>query len=571
MFGQSGVSCALDRVQKEVNGLYDDCSKKNFHDARITGEIIGKVGRRLGIAENPFLRIMTVMCLLGPRGAKVPESTFLDLIGRVEPIARSGEVQKIIDSVIAYGCGMWPRSVNGDNPWNDTWSTALISLTRLFEKAVIDAGAWIQKTLGVMVEGDEFTSEAALLTMQFVHPEKTRKILNGLFTIEAFRHGARMGDTDIAPSGKAVFTVSGNNVSLCVREKRLPIPGGARVVVSSREDRTAVEIFGPFSGYSPNEIRRPIFLREGETATLRGDDLEFSIWACTCGNVNCRARHRITGWDTQYSLISHIMAAVMGVRTAAAGKSQGLVSFTQGMFYPLLNRGFEARFNGGEKLWVRLRLEPVALKYCDCGKKSGYIGKVCPSCGKPFDPRAMTVKKADAFFILEGNGEEDMLLLCRLGYAFERRSFCRCGSGSDKEGCGNYFGFSEEDIHEEVRCQSCRKNLFSEEMLRNVFGTARTDLAVKRELRKKRLHRSAAICPHCGSPVREVPWKCPRCGSNGIGQNLIHLWVKSQPYAPKTRPSAIRLRGRGPVNVLSKKLENPFLALAGAGGPSVPC
>jgi len=115
--------------------------------------------------------------------------------------------------------------------------------------------------------------------------------------------------------GKARFVLAGG----C----SLPLGGGWKITITSSK------------GESEITARWAAKMNIGDKARLTGgNDLDVSLWACSCGTKQCAERHRLGTWRPEVaSLWAFVGSAVNGpydpIRTGA---------FAQGMYYGLLSK-----------------------------------------------------------------------------------------------------------------------------------------------------------------------------------------------------------------------------------------
>ena len=541
---------------------------------------------KYGEVDTPF-RQKYAMWLLGPDDYPPPIHIYKDLQDQLKTVLvdLSGErerQERLLDVVIAYGCG-WQRKIELNAAgWEGRWQGALRSLSAMCEQPVKYALLQLAKIFNLSgFEGsgletkaqrrgapakDDIDTEtekrkstdfndsvqgvAAHLAMQLVRPEhplvavasnfvkviskeKALEILNDLYL-----------NVDVRLGGKYVLGIKGEGAIIEIKGRRCGVPAGACLVIACCEDYAEIRVL---------PVKQTFRLKPGDSAQiiLPKDGIEVSTWECTCGSVRCAQRHRLESWSAEFSLRAFLAAAVKGVKPASGKVPSGLFSLQQGMLFPELNRGVLLLL--GEKehpVWVKLRLVPVAQRRCNCMpdsflgcgektepsgsctcvgeqklKKPTFMGDFCPLCGQKFDPSRMKTVRSKAFLILEGMGWQDCKILKAIGKNYKRRAFFRCRD------CDNLIRSSENRLVEEAQCHKCFHPLFPKQQLKKVILPGVTPFAQLKKLhnlRRRKVQRGA-VCAKCGAEVREIPLCCSFCGSCKLGQNLLFLYVRKPP------------------------------------------
>jgi hypothetical protein len=541
---------------------------------------------KYGEVDMPF-RLKYAMWLLGPDAYPPPIHIYKELQDLLKTVLGdlSGEkerLERLLDVVIAYGCG-WRRKIELNAAgWEGRWQGALRSLSAMCEQPVKYALLQLAKIFnlsgfegsgletkdqrrGVHAKGDPDTETekrkstdfndsvqgiAAQLAMQLVRPEQPLVPAAGNFINVISKEKALeiLNDpdlnVDVRLGGKYVLGIKGEGAFLEIKGERCRVSAGAYLVMACCEDYAEIRVL---------PVKQIFRLKPGDSAQifLPKDGIEVSTWECTCGSVRCAQRHRIESWSAEFSLRAFLAAAVKGVKPASGKVPSGLFSLHQGMLFPELNRGVLLLV--GEKehpVWVKMRLVPVAQRRCNCMpdsllgcgektepsgsctcagepkyKKPTFMGDFCPLCGQKFDPSRMKTVRSKAFLILEGMGWQDCKILKAIGKTYKRRAFFRCRD------CDNLIRLSENRVVEEAQCHNCFHPLFPRQQLKKLVLPGVTTFAQLKKLHRmrRRIVQKGAVCAKCGVEVREIPMCCSFCGSCKLGQNLVFLYVRKPP------------------------------------------
>jgi hypothetical protein len=493
-----------------------------------------RLSRLLGIPDDLCFRLAFAMYLLGPGTFPPAGGMFADLLllARRHLSDREQKKGRLLDFVIAYGCG-WRRRVSAaDAGWNGIWQGALRALLRLAEAAVKSVDCELPAAGIRLNPGEERRTVAHDIAFYLVSPEHGLDLKPGsALVVCACRDATRLGDNteEIPLGGKCVLSVKGPGARLRIGETSRPVPDGSRVVIACCEDYTEIRLF---KGKPFGRLR----LEAGEAAVLDpgSSGAGFTVWQCSCGSPRCAERHRIENWKPEFSLRDFVTAAVKGVTPKGIKVPLGFFSLQQGMYYPLLARGVEADAGGlNESLNVRVRLVRAALKQCSCKAGHRHMDAACPKCGRVFDPGRMKTLETKAYLIMEGVAGEDRARLAALGKSFERQAFSRCNNPQGSGTCDNLVPFSfEARLKKEAAChnESCCRPLFSRAEIDFLLKKNWTEPAKLKELRRMRESRiqQGEPCPHCKESIRQIPWSCPYCGACKFAQNLLVLYGRTQ-------------------------------------------
>lgn len=358
--------------------------------------------------EDDELRAVTAMCWLGPRAGIPPQRLREELIGIIrhhapEPDERCG---RIMEFVIAYGCGKFRDLFKGEGEWHERWPGAMQALQRALEPSVRKSDRWLRMRARVVgypqKENADLCGEAWVLTLRLIHPEMPLHLTNSGLQIQCTDDGVELlvsDSTDVAssyfdsvPNGsKIVFTVIDTDTTLWLREKDLlSFSPRTTVIIAARDDeaRITAELNGR------TERAR---IRFWESAWV-ASPVSLTFWRCTCGHKRCADRHRLEAWQpNEVRLWSFVASAVKGPQPSVQ-----VGSFIAGMYFSLLVKGESGS---------RLRLADLEYKVCHhCSTFSAtpgtgghaesidrspepdkedlfeYEGLCCPQCRNPFDP-----------------------------------------------------------------------------------------------------------------------------------------------------------------------------------------
>jgi hypothetical protein len=315
------------------------------------------------VAEDD-LHLVVATCWLGPPSTGIPPATLrqdlLDMLRQCVP-DESARLGRVMEFVIAYGCGKWRQVKAGSGKWEQRWQGAMRGLVRALEPAVEQANRWLadhvvgfpQERSVARAEGfPEDTavwSDAWMLATRFVRPEHSLLLPEGdTLTVECTPEGTEINTSAqdyqaIAPPGaKAVWTVQDKDGTLLLACGRpLALAADATVLLIARDEDTLVKTA---VGTSGQQVR----LRVGESASIEGP-ATLALWECTCGTTHCRERHRLEAWDptrvvqktsieeqqpkadVPLTLWDCVASAVKGPQASIKTGA-----FVQGVYFPLL-------------------------------------------------------------------------------------------------------------------------------------------------------------------------------------------------------------------------------------------
>jgi hypothetical protein len=303
-------------------------------------QLVGRVRPGVsGVAEDD-LRVVTAMCWLGPGDAGIPrECQRNDLLRvlRASVTQPDDRIKRVMEFVIAYGCGKWRTALEGFGGWEHHWEGAVRGLARAAKRGVRDADTWLRPPAACVVGypergRDDLASDTWLLAMRFKHPEHPLHLGKGeTLQIQCTVDGAVMKVArdiyeKLLPAGaKAVFSVVPPEL-ITSRGVRLALGVEAKVIVTARDDETRIDV-------TLDSGKKQVRLDAGESAAIPGP-ASLAIWECSCGSLHCHERHRLVSWNpSQVSLWAFVASAVKGPQpTIQTG------SFVAGMYFPLLSQ-----------------------------------------------------------------------------------------------------------------------------------------------------------------------------------------------------------------------------------------
>jgi hypothetical protein len=317
------------------------------------------------VAEDD-VHLVVAMCWLGPPSAGIPPTALrqelLNVLRRCVP-DEFERLERVMEFVIAYGCGKWRQVKTGAGGWEQRWQGAMRGLVRALEPAVEQANRWLaghvvgfpQERSVARAEGfPEDTavwSDAWMLATRFVRPEHPLLLQEGAaLTMECTPDGTEIRtsvqdyQTTTPPGAKAVWTVQEKDGALLLScDQPLTLAAGAIVLLIARDEDTLVKTAVNTSGQQAR-------LRVGESASIEGP-ATLTLWECTCGTTHCVERHRLDAWDpTQVvqktSAEEQKQKAVAPltlwdcVASAVKGPQSSIKTgaFVQGVYFPLLTQ-----------------------------------------------------------------------------------------------------------------------------------------------------------------------------------------------------------------------------------------
>lgn len=320
------------------------------------------------------LRMVTGLCWLGPRTGAPPlsqQEEVRQLIRDAEPES-SGQCARVMEFVIAYGCGKWRDIDLSGDAWSQRWPGAIQGLQRAMELAVRESDRWLRSRAHIVGyperSGDDLAGDAGLLALRLIHTERPVYPVNDTLSIICTEDGAEIFSEEVTgtqervyhdrvPAGaKTVFTVAEQKAVLPLPAKEpLVLATGVSVIIAARDEE--LRITAKF-GEETKETR----LKPWESTLLKAQ-ARLRFWNCSCGHKRCAEWHRLDAWNPVVRLRSFAASAVKG-RSAAKGRSETkgsrlpiqVGSFVSGMYFSLL-----AKEGAGG---TRLRLGDIEYKVC---------------------------------------------------------------------------------------------------------------------------------------------------------------------------------------------------------------
>ncbi len=310
------------------------------------------------------LRLTVAMCWLGPPPTEgIPPTSMREELQKVisEAVPDTQErLERVMEFVIAYGCGKWREVQSGFGGWRHRWQGAMRGLARALEPAVAQANRWLaQHVVGFpqtrhLAWSEHFTedtgvwSDAWLLAARVTRPEQALQVhAQEILTIACTQEGTDLQVAEqeyqsfIPPGAKAVWTVKETQGPVFISAAQtLPLSAATTLLFIVRDEDM---ILKAATAVQEQQIR----LKIGEAVELAGP-LAFSVRECTCGTTHCMGRHRLTAWnprqiiqrtgaatgqkvDAALTLWDYLASAVKGPQ---ANLKTG--AFVQGMYFPVL-------------------------------------------------------------------------------------------------------------------------------------------------------------------------------------------------------------------------------------------
>jgi hypothetical protein len=310
------------------------------------------------------LWIIVAMCWLGPRAAGAPPAPMREhiqeLLRQFAPHEQT-RLGRVMEIVIAYGCGKWRQIHPGSSGWEHRWQGAMRGLVRAMEPPVAQARRWLKThVVGFPQEREDPLpgrssnyvaewSDAWLLATRFLSPEKSLRLREQeVLTLECTPEGIALMAEE---QGYQFFTPPGAKVVWTMRERdgvvelshghTFPLPAQTRVLLIVRDDDAIMKTAGSDHG---QQVR----IRLGESASLSGPAM-IDLHECTCGTTHCIERHRLAAWDPARQVPKIEAAGGQATREAALTLWDYVASaikgpqatvktgaFVQGMYFPLL-------------------------------------------------------------------------------------------------------------------------------------------------------------------------------------------------------------------------------------------
>lgn len=329
----------------------------------------GSRGSAPGFEEDD-LRMVVAMCVLGPGSASdvirrqddtddatvletpiyygtlsIPPAAMRDellaILRQSVPDQRN-RLDRVMEFVIAYGCGKRRAVQQGIYHWEMRWQGAIGALARVMIGAVRQANTWLKNHVVGYPEGRsdaELWSDTRMLAQRLVQPERLYRLESG--TKPGTMHVCADDDTrievpagnyedSIPPGAKAVWTIASRDAAFALHLPGKPpviLSEGTKIIIVAHEDNTHIEIT---TAMGVKHLQLPI----GETAHVKmPHGASLAIWECTCGTTHCQERHRLEAWDpNKVSLWSFVASAVKGPLPIRTG------SLVQGMYFALLTK-----------------------------------------------------------------------------------------------------------------------------------------------------------------------------------------------------------------------------------------
>ena len=263
------------------------------------------------IAEDD-VRMVVAMCWIGPRSAGDPPAAMRQDLRSILRRCVTDErerIDRVMEFVIAYGCGQWRDVQRGGGGWEHRWPGALRGLVRALEPAVAQTNRWLAEHVvrfpqnraapqdKNFPEDTAVWSDAWLLATRLVRPEhffslEEQESLSFACVPEGTDCTSSMHDYrhTIFPGAKAIWTVQeGKGMLVLPHGRSCAIAAGTTVIVIARDEDAIIKT-------AKNEQSQQIRFSTGEEANLQGPNI-LVVWECTCGTTHCQERHRLHSWD----------------------------------------------------------------------------------------------------------------------------------------------------------------------------------------------------------------------------------------------------------------------------------
>lgn len=317
--------------------------------------------------EEDELLLVTAMCWLGPLEAGPPpralREELLTYLRQNENSAKE-RIERIMEFVIAYGCGKWRTIESGYGGWAQRWQGAVRGLVRALEPAVGQANRWLAEHVvgfpkdrhiphdSQFIEDTATWSDAWMLANKFVRPADRLCLEEGeTLTISCTEEGTECTVIDqdyqqfIPPGAKALWTVQEpETTTLFTDQSSLAVTSGTTFLLVARDEDVLIKA-------ALDTQNQQTHLKIGEEAAMQGP-LTLSVWECTCGTTHCEERHRLEAWNPVQRVQKTVTEAGSRKREEATLTLWNFVasavkgpqmriqtgSFVQGIYFPLLSQ-----------------------------------------------------------------------------------------------------------------------------------------------------------------------------------------------------------------------------------------
>ncbi|MBN2533115.1 MAG: hypothetical protein JXB88_09490 [Spirochaetales bacterium] len=435
-------------------------------------------------SEPDIFALITAICWIGPSNTgPLPETIWSTIYDRIVlSIKFDDRIDRVIDFVIAFGCGKWRKVREGtSNSWYHIWPGARKILADIAERAIRKkANPWLKNS----VKGFPDMGKADI--RHYVHffiekllfPEFTMPVLeNESFIIECSDQGATLKKNReimnmILPGMKYVFSANMEKAEMEIETGKKHISFDYPIVITPGNKKVYILLY-------ENNKKKPFIMNQNELCKLKGP-FTLKRWECSCGYIHCGIRHRLSEWKPEIKLKDFVYSALKGVV-----KEIKTNSFINSMYFPDL--AIDVLPTGG-----RLRFTPIEYKKCNkCDKE--YEGETCinEECKRVFDP--FRDKRFSKEVII-------MLGLHPELYILKERYKCPV--------CSNMYDIYDNLLKNTV-CSFCNTPYIEQSCLDALWKNEQTDLQKVRKLHK--ILMKTDTCPTCQRPRGEICW-CPLGG-----------------------------------------------------------
>jgi hypothetical protein len=353
-------------IQQTVERVLDSKAGRSFDIGAPAhlATLVEAVRSAVTMTAEEALWIVVAMCWLGPWRAGIPP---LSMREQLQQLLRQyaedehARLMRVMEIVIAYGCGKWRQVQPGSGGWEHRWQGAIRGLVRAAEPAIAQANRWLAAHVvgfpkdrqgvptGAFSGNLADWSDAWVLGIHLACPEKPLILhADENLTLECSTQGVEFFTTDqdyrllIPPGAKGVWAIQENPAVIELSQgQTLPLPAHTTIIFIVRDDDVLLKV-------ATEGREHQARLRMGDTAALPGPAM-LSLRECTCGTTHCTERHRLAAWDpaqrvqrteaegqqakkeVALTLWDYVASAIKGPQaTIKTG------AFVQGMYFPLL-------------------------------------------------------------------------------------------------------------------------------------------------------------------------------------------------------------------------------------------
>ena len=363
-------ACVEEVLYSEQGLGFDVGNPKHFE------QLIASVRASVPVAgqyDDDELSVVIAMCWLGPGGVGIPPVDLREeLLGILRQTLSEGEerLSRVMEFVVAYGCGKWRQVQPGKNGWEQRWPGAMRGLVRGLQPAVEQSNRWLtQHVVGfpkdrgrtlddAFPEDTPLWSDAWLLGQRLIRPEHPMQLEDGeMLTLEGLaeeeqtstisgvewrlsesqeegQEGQGEQEGIVPPGAKMVWqVVAGDSPLAFSHGATLPLDPETLVIVLARDEDAIVKAVAA----GKKEAR----LKATQTTHSDGP-LALAVWECTCGTTYCQERHQLRSWEPDQQVKKKEKESGLTlwdfVASAVKGPQPNIQtgSFVAGMYFSLL-------------------------------------------------------------------------------------------------------------------------------------------------------------------------------------------------------------------------------------------